>query len=292
MTVSRRLQPHVIGMILMACVGLVFATHDTVSKTLVATLPVVFVAWARYLSHTCLVGFILYAGKARALPRTRRPWLHVFRALCLTGDTLFFLYGLVHVPLAETTALIFLAPTFVTILSPMVFGTRMETTQWLSVIIGFIGVLAIINPQSDGFNLWYLSPLAAAFFFALYQILTQIAGETDAPSTSSFYVGAFATLLLSALVPFHWVDASMPEWTTLFALGGMGLCGHFLLSKSYRYASSAVLAPLGYLQIVFATLFGVLVFKTEPASSSMVGIALVLISGLLVYGRKRAAVTG
>jgi drug/metabolite transporter (DMT)-like permease len=286
MTVSTRIRPHVMGMILMGSVGLVFAAHDTLSKTLIMSLPVIFVAWVRYLIHSCIISTVVLAGKQRAFPKTQRPWLHLCRALCLLADSLTFMYGLTHVPLAESTALVFLAPAFVTILSPLVFGTRIDRSQWLPVIIGFVGVIVIINPQGQGFTPWLLFPLATAFFFALYQILTQLAGEKDSASTSSFYVGVFSTLILTVLMPFYWAEASPVQWGQLFVLGGLGLAAHFLISKSYSYASSAVLAPLGYLQIVFATLFGIVVFADYPPASSIIGIALVLLSGLLVYARK------
>lgn len=287
-----RVQPPMLGMILMAMVGLVFAAHDTLSKSLIMALPVIFVAWVRYLFHSCLVTAILVSSKPRALPRTQRPWLHLARAACLLADSLTFLYGLTHVPLAESTALVFLAPAFVTLISPLVFGTRIERSQWLPIIIGFVGVLIIINPRSEGFTPWLLFPLATAFFFALYQILTQLAGESDSPTTCSFYVGVFSTLILTLLVPFHWAQASLRQWALLAILGSLGLCAHYLIAKSYRYASSAVLAPLGYLQIVFATLLGMLVFAAYPPTSSLWGIGLVLLSGMLVYWRRARVPVG
>ena len=278
----------VVGMWLMACVALVFASHDAISKTLILALPVIFVAWVRYLVHTGLVTAVILRGKQPGGFHTRRPWLHVLRACCLLGDSLTFLFGLTHVPIAESTALVFLAPAFVTLLSPLLFGIRATRYQWVSVIVGFIGVLVIINPASDAFSLWMLFPLASAFFFALYQMLTQLAGTTDSPLVCSFYVGVFCTALLSAVVPFFWAWPDGLQGVLLVVLGGVGLCAHFLMAKSYRYASSAVLAPLGYLQIIFAVLYGVLLFGDRPSLWSVLGIALVCASGLVVYRRRPA----
>lgn len=288
MTVSTR-SSHVIGMWLMVGVAFVFATHDALSKSLIFVLPVIFVAWARYLIHTLLVTSVIIREKSRAAFHTKRPWLHLLRAVFLLGDSLTFLFGLTHVPLAESTALVFLAPAFVTILSPLLFGIRADRLQWVSVIVGFIGVLVVINPASDAFSLWMLFPVACAFCFAVYQLLTQLAGESDSPSVCSFYVGVFSTALLSLAVPFFWVSPSLSQWLMLLVLGSLGLSAHFLISKSYRYASSSVLAPLGYLQIVFATLYGVLFFGNYPALFSAAGMALICFSGLLVYGRRTAA---
>lgn len=266
----------------MAAVALVFATHDTLSKSLILSLPVLFVAWCRYLIHSGLVTALMLKSKGEKRFHTRRPWLHALRALCLLADSLSFLFGLTHVPLAESTALVFLAPAFVTLLSPLLFGIRANLYQWLSVIVGFVGVLVIINPASDAFSIWMLFPLATAFFFALYQLLTQMASHTDSPLVCSFYVGAFSTALLTTAVPFYWGYPSPAQWVALVVLGGMGLGAHFLLAKAYTYASSAVLAPLGYLQIIFAAGYGVVLFKNPPNLWSLAGMALICVSGLVV----------
>jgi drug/metabolite transporter (DMT)-like permease len=281
---------HVVGMWLMASVALVFASHDAISKTLILSLPVIFVAWARYLIHTVIVTSVILRGKRQAVFHSKRPWLHLLRAVCLLGDSLTFLYGLTHVPIAEATALVFLAPAFVTILSPLLFGIKADRAQWLSVWVGFIGVLVIINPASESFSLWMLFPLASAFFFAIYQLLTQLAGETDSPAVCSFYVGIFCTAILSVAVPFYWAEPDTVQWLLLLVLGGLGLSAHFLLAKSYVYASSTVLAPLGYLQIIFATVYGVLLFGGYPVMSSVVGMTLIFLSGLLVYGKRPAVI--
>ncbi|WP_296256271.1 MULTISPECIES: DMT family transporter [unclassified Pseudomonas] len=286
-------QRHVIGMWLMVGVGFVFASHDAISKTLILALPVIFVAWSRYLIHTLLVTAAILRDRRTDAFHTRRPWLHLLRAVFLLGDSLTFLFGLTHVPLAESTALVFLAPAFVTILSPLLFGIRADRLQWLSVIVGFIGVLVVINPGGDGFTLWMLFPLACAFCFAVYQMLTQLAGESDSPAVCSFYVGVFSTALLSLAVPFFWVAPSPSQWLLLVVLGSLGLSAHFLIAKSYRYASSSVLAPLGYLQIVFASAYGMVFFDSYPALSSAFGMALICLSGLLVYAKRiPAAVAG
>jgi drug/metabolite transporter (DMT)-like permease len=283
---------HVLGMWLMAGVAFIFASHDAVSKTLIMALPVIFVAWVRYLVHTGLVVAAIAVHRPPHGYRTRRPWLHFMRACALLADSLTFLFGLLHVPIAESTALVFLAPAFVTLLSPLLFGIKATRLQWASVVLGFCGVLVIINPGSESFSLWLLFPLASAFFFALYQMLTQLAGETDSASTCSFYVGIYCTAILSAAVPFFWVQPSAWQWLLLVGLGSMGLCAHFLMAKSYAYASSTALAPLGYLQIIFAAFYGMILFDNLPGMSSLLGMALIVVSGLLVYAAKASHMRG
>jgi hypothetical protein len=91
---------------------------------------------------------------------------------------------------------------------PFLFGIKATRLQWTSVVRGFYGVLVIINPGSESFSVWLLFPLASAFFFALYQMLTQLSGETDSASTCSFYVGIYCTAILSVAIPFFWVQLS------------------------------------------------------------------------------------
>lgn len=281
-----RPQSTIIGMWLMASVAFVFASHDAISKTLMLSLPVIFVAWVRYVVHAVLVSTAIATRGERKNFKTKRPWLHFLRAVVLLTDSLTFMYGLTHVPLGESTAIVFLAPAFVTLLSPILFGIKSSRGQWLSVIVGFIGVLVVINPGSDSFSLWMLFPLATAFFFALYLMLTQLAGEQDSPSACSFYVGVFSAGILSVAVPFFWVQPSMAQWLMLLTLGCLGLCAHYLIAKSYTYASSATLAPLGYLQIVFATIYGVVLFDATPTLSTGIGMLLIFASGMLVYGKR------
>jgi drug/metabolite transporter (DMT)-like permease len=100
-------------------------------------------------------------------------------------------------------------------------------------------------------------------------------------------VGVFCTLILSAIVPFYWADPDWLQLGLLLVLGGLGLCAHFLMAKSYRYASSSVLAPLGYLQIIFAVAYGILLFGNYPGTASMFGIGLIFLSGLMVYARRQ-----
>ncbi|MEG5263998.1 DMT family transporter [Pseudomonas sp. JDS28PS106] len=284
-----RPRSQIIGMWLMASVAFVFASHDAISKTLMLSLPVIFVAWVRYVVHAVLVSSVMAARGGGHHFKTKRPWLHLLRAVVLLIDSLTFMYGLTHVPLGESTAIVFLAPAFVTLLSPFLFRVRSGRAQWLSVIVGFIGVLMVINPASDSFSLYMLFPLATAFFFALYLMLTQLAGEQDSPAACSFYVGIFSAGMLSVAVPFFWVQPSTAQWVMLLILGCLGLCAHYLIAKSYTYASSATLAPLGYLQIAFATLYGIVLFDAAPMLSTGVGMLLIFASGMLVYGKSPAS---
>jgi drug/metabolite transporter (DMT)-like permease len=116
--------------------------------------------------------------------------------------------------------------------------------------------------------------------FCLYQLLTRKLAAHDSPTTSNFLAGLCNTVLMSALVPFFWQLPSLQHGLLMLALGGCGMTAHLLLTQAFRHAAPALLAPFGYCQIVFAGLLGLLVFTQVPDSTSLVGIAIICLSGL------------
>ena len=183
-------------------------------------------------------------------------------------------------PLAEATSVNFLAPVLVTALSVPLLKEHVTTGQWVAVVMGFIGVLVVVHPGGSMFTPAILFPFGSALGFCFYQILTRRVAAYDSPTTSNFFAGLCNTLVMTALVPFFW---KMPEWDHLLlmlALGGFGMSAHLLLTQAFRFAAPAMLAPFSYCQIVFAGLLGFVVFGQVPDHLSMVGIAIICLSGL------------
>lgn len=271
------------GIALICLAVLLFSTHDAVSKYLSAFYPIVMVVWARYVVHTLLmlVVFVPRTGLS-AVVRTRRPLLQLARALCLIGVSLLFTTGLRYIPLAEATAVMFLAPLLVTALSVPLLGEQVTRSQWAAVIAGFVGVLIVVRPGGALFSPAILLPLAAAFCFGCYQLLTRKLAATDSPTTSNFLTGIFNSLIMTALVPFFWTIPSFGHALFMVCLGTCGMLGHLLLTQAFKHASPALLAPFSYGQILFAGLFGYLIFDHSPDVYGVVGIGIICFSGLAV----------
>jgi len=268
-----------IGMMLLAT--LMFASHDALNKYLADFYPIVMVIWVRYLIHTVLMAIWFLPCSGFYVLHSKRPLLQVLRAFCLLATSLLFIAGLLFIPLAESTAINFLTPLLVTAFSAYFLNERVSLGQWLAVFLGFIGVLVIVHPGSTFFTPAILFPLGAALSFCAYQLLTRKLTEYDSGVTSNFFAGVQNTLIMTALVPFFWqLPNSLLHGLCMLALGGVGMFSHLALNKAFSYAAPALLAPFSYCTLVFATAIGWIFFEQWPASSSLLGIALICASGI------------
>ncbi|MEN1835088.1 DMT family transporter [Pseudomonas lijiangensis] len=274
-----------IGLILLAT--FLFASHDTLSKYLSGFYPIMLVVWARYLIHTLLMAFIFLPSAGLRVLRTKRPGIQILRALALLLTSLLFTTCLMYIPLAEATAVNFLAPLLVTALSVPLLKERVTRGQWLAVVVGFSGVLVIIHPGGELFTPAILLPLSSASCFAIYQLLTRLASSYDSPTTSNFFAGLFNTLLMSALIPFFWQTPELKHLPFLLALGACGMSAHLLLTQAFRVTAPAILAPFSYCQLVFAGLLGFMVFDHMPSINAQIGIVIICLSGLAAAWQQR-----
>jgi drug/metabolite transporter (DMT)-like permease len=276
------------GILLICLAVLLFASHDTLSKYLSGFYPIVMVVWARYVVHTLLMLMVFVPRSGfSAVVRTKRPGLQFLRAMCLIGTSLFFTTGLRYIPLAEATAVNFLAPLLVTALSVPLLGEHVTRRQWLAVLGGFAGVLNVIRPGGALFTPTIVLPLCSALCFGFYQLLTRKLTGIDSPTTSNFLTGIINSLIMSALLPFFWSTPSWPHAVFMIGLGTCGMLGHMLLTQAFRHAAPAMLAPFSYGQILFAGMYGYLIFDHTPDSYAIVGIAVICLSGLAVAFRQR-----
>lgn len=277
------------GMLLVLLATLLFASHDVLSKYLSGFYPVMLVIWVRYLMHTVLMMGIFLPQSGLRILRTRRPLLQVLRASCLLGTSMLFITGLQYIPLAEATAVNFLAPLLVTAMSVPLLKERVSTGQWIAVLAGFCGVLVIVHPGGELFTPAILFPLGSALCFGFYQLLTRKVAEVDSSTTSNFFAGIFNTLVMTAIVPFYWQWPTFWHGVLMLALGGCGMSAHLFLTQAFRHAAPALLAPFGYCQIIFAGMYGYLIFNHTPGVATLVGIAVICASGIAAAWLQRRA---
>ncbi len=268
------------GIALVVGATFLFASHDALSKFLGGIYPIVMVVWARYVVHTLLMAGIFLPKSGLNVLRTRRPVLQTLRALSLLSTSLLFTSGLQYLPLAEATAVNFLAPVLVTALSAPLLKERVTVGQWMAVVLGFIGVLVVVHPGGAMFTPAILYPFGSALGFCFYQLLTRILAAHDSPTTSNFYAGLCNTLAMSALVPFLLGGAALGPCPADAGPGGFGMTAHLLLTQAFRHAAPALLAPFSYCQIVFAGLLGLVFYSQVPDTLSLVGISVICLSGL------------
>lgn len=270
------------GVLLMLAAVFFFALLDATSKTLAATYPVPFLAWARYGVHCLLMVLFLGPRLGRGLVTTRRPALQVLRALLLVGVTASMMAALRAMPLAETTAVVFVTPLLVAILAGPWLGEKIGWQRLLTVGIGFLGVLLIARPGGE-LNLAGIAwALACAACYTVYQLLTRQLSPTENTLTMLFYTALVGTLAMTLATPwFGPIPAiSGRDWLLLCAMGLLGGSGHFLLIAAFRHAPASTLSPFLYVQLLWATLLGWLVFGHLPDAWAAAGMAIIAGSGL------------
>lgn len=270
------------GILLFLAALFLFAALDATAKYLSAFFAVPLLVWARYLVHFLIMLLAMAPGMGRAIVVTRRPWLMSLRALTLVGVTLLGQLALKTLPLAETTALVFVTPLLVALLAGPLLGEQVRLRTGLATLTGFAGVLLIARPGGALVGPGVAYALGAALCYAVYQILTRKLAATEHPTRLLFYTALVGTLAMSLVLPAYW-DGQLPtpaQSLLVVSLGLYGGIGHFLLIRAFREAPASTLSPLLYIQLIWATLLGWSVFEQFPDSLAIVGMLIIGASGL------------
>lgn len=261
---------------------LLFAALDATAKHLTAFLAVPLMVWGRYLVHLLIMLVTVAPSSGRDIVVTRRPGLMVLRGLLLVGVTLLGQLALRTLPLAETTALVFIAPLLVAILAGPLLGERVRPRAWLATVAGFAGVLLIVRPGGSLAGDGVACALGAALCYAGYQLLTRKLAATEPLLRLLFHTALVGTLAMLPVLPFAW-DGRLPtplQSLLIVLLGLYGGVGHFLLIRAFRETPASLLSPLLYMQLVWATLLGWLIFAQLPDLATTVGMLIIGASGL------------
>ncbi len=271
--------------------GLALSSVDACAKFLVQDHALLLVVWARYAGQLVVVTPFARHRAGSGFWRTRRPRLQLVRSALLFGATVCFFGGLRFLPLAEGSAITFLAPVFIVMLSGPMLGEEPTRARWLAVFAGFAGVLILMRPGSAVFSPAALLMVAAAMCNALYQVYTRKL-QDDSAYTTLFYSAVVGTLATTLALP--WVGIGPLDLRTLLLFGAAGLAagiGHYCLIVAYLRAPASMLTPFTYLQLVWATTYGYLIFHQLPDHLSFAGMAIVVAGGVLLARAERRNVT-
>jgi drug/metabolite transporter (DMT)-like permease len=281
------------GIALLLVALFLFALLDATSKHLSQTYSVPLLVWARYTLHFLMMVLFLAPSMRWQLVATERPVLQAVRGTLLVAVTGFAMAAFRIMPLAETTALLFITPLFVSLLAGPLLGERVGKLRWLAVCSGFAGTLLIARPGSSLSVTGIALTLTAAGCYSLYQIQTRLLSPTENTVTMLFYTALMGTIVMTLGLPWFWsgplpspVDALM-----IASLGLYGGTGHFLLIRAFRYASASTLSSFQYSQLIWATLLGWLFYNQLPDALSLVGMTIIAGSGLAVVVAERRRVT-
>ena len=278
---SRTLQ----GVLLQLLALALFVAMDSLLKVMVASYPVPQLMFLRFAVH---VVFVVLAVRifTGSLPwRSRAPLLQTLRSATLAGASASFIVALMHVPLADATAVMIAAPVLTVALAALWLGEKVSARRWLGVVIGLAGVMVAIRPPfltGEPLHWAMLLPLVTAVMNTFYQLLTRKLAAEDDPRTTFLHTSLAALALTALAQPFVWVAPAPSDLPWMLVLGLIGAAGHCLLVLAFARAPASVLAPMSYSQLVWAGLAGVLVFGDWPDGWTLLGAAVIAAGGVLV----------
>lgn len=285
------LSPAAAGIALAVLTALIFSALDALAKSLVAVYPPVQLVWARYAGQTAIV-FLILLPRLRSHLRTRYPREHAMRSVFQFGATALFFTALGQIGLAEATAIMEIAPVLITLGAALFLGERLGPRRLGGVLVALAGALIIVRPGMGVFSWAALLPVAAAVCYAGYAITTRKVGPDEPVLTALFYTALLGTAITSALMPWHWQPVAGWHWLGLAGLGGLGALAQFCMIRAYSLAEASVIAPFGYVGLLFATIWGYGLFGEVPDLWTGIGALVIVGAGLYVWHRETQAARG
>lgn len=275
------------GIALILTSTLFLGTSDVTAKYLSHTLPAIEIAWLRFLVFALIMVPAMIPGSPLFALKTGCFNLQITRGATLLGSSLFFISGLKFLPIAEASATAFVSPLFVTALSIVFLSEKVGVRRWIATAVGLFGVLVILRPGSGAFHLAALFPIVSALSWAGTLIMTRMMSGSERAITTMTYSSIVGLWILSLLVPYVWVT---PGWEAILLgilIGVSSTAGQWIVVLAFRYADASVLAPFQYIQLLWVSIFGFLLFSEVPDIWTITGAAFIIGSGLYTAHRER-----
>jgi drug/metabolite transporter (DMT)-like permease len=262
---------------------------DTICKLYTKEFQAVQIVWGYFvgINITLCIYFFIKGEKFSKLKETDRRILQIIRPGFLVCSISSLFVGLTYLPLAEATAIGFVAPLFITVLSVPILKEKVGMHRWSAVIVGLIGVIIIVRPGGSFWHLVSIMPLIGALFFALFQILTKLLSTTEKTHTTLFYTGLGGLGWSSLIMPFVWVTPTPIHILVFVATGILGALAHLCMINAFDYAEASLLAPYNYTKLLWVSVFGYFVFDDIPSFEMWVGALVIVSAGLYVLYREK-----
>ena len=230
--------------------------------------------------------FVIPRERLNNFYKTKRAGLHFLR--CVSGliALIAIFIALRKLPLATVVSISFAAPIFTTIFSIFLLSEKVGIFRWLAVVIGFIGILIITEPGISQLNIYYIFPIIFCLGLSYVAITIRQLSTSEPVWLISFYFSLSITLLSLMTIPQGWVMPNFNHFILLSLIGIFGGVANLWLSQSYKYSEVSLVTPLKYLALVFAIIFGYLIWGEIPTIKTLAGAFLVIISTLIIFRRE------
>lgn len=284
------------ALLLMSIAMLMVPVMDIIAKYLALSLPPLEITFGRFSFQllVCLV-IALVSGDLRRL-RSRRPFVNLLRGFLLSSAVLCFFTAVKFMSVATAISIFFVEPMILTILAAVILKEKIGIRRCGAILIGLAGALLILRPSFEEIGWVSLLPLCTAALFALYLLLNRLYAGADGLLAIQFSAGVAGSVVLGAALlagtalghqDYAFVSPTTSEVGLMAVIGIISFVGHGLVVMAFQRGEATLLAPLQYLEIVSATLFGYLVFNDLPDGPTWMGITLIVASGLYIAQRER-----
>ena len=274
------------GILMMLIAVFLFSVLNVLVKITAADYPLTQVTFFRNAFALIPVAAMVMAQGGMASVRTQRPLGHLGRAcIGLVSMTLMF-WSFHLLPMADAQALNFAAPLFLTALSVPFLGEKVGIHRWSAVAVGFIGVLVMVRPGADVLQLGALVALGAALSQSLAMIFIRQLSRSESANTIVFYFTLIGTVLSALTLPFAWRTPGLWDLGLLILAGLIGGMAQLFMTRAYSLAPASVIAPFTYAAIIWAVLFGWMLWGDVPGWHVTLGASVVVASGCYILHRE------
>ncbi|VIO67357.1 DMT family transporter [Bradyrhizobium ivorense] len=272
-----------IGLMLLSI--FMFSFGDAMGKFLVATYSVGQLLWLRACAALLVLLPMVWKQRADFL-HLERPWLQLLRVTLSTLEVAAFFLATIYLPLADVITYYLAGPIFVTAMSGLVLGEHIGWRRWTAILVGFCGVLIALRPSAQTISWPAMIALGGSLSFAVLMLVTRSLRSTpDIVLATSQFGGTF--LLGAVLSPIGWVTPSAGSLMLFFAAGLVSVAALLCVNRSLKLAPASVVVPYQYSMIVWAVIFGFVVFGDVPSWATIVGAAIIIAAGLYIFVREQ-----
>ena len=280
-----------IGIGLMILAMFLFSLSDAMAKWLIGGYALAQVLLIRCAAGVALMAPMIWREGPRNIIAAPRPGLQALRVLLSAADVAGFYWAVRYLPLADVMTFFMATPIYAAALSWLILGEKTDWRAALAILAGFIGVLIALNPAGASFGWPALVAFGASLGYTFLSMLTRVLRGTSDTSLAAWQLAGLA-LMSAIFAPPHWTTPGWFDLSLMIATGALSLIAHLSINRAYKLGEVSVLAPYNYTAIIWALLFGWIVFKDAPGTGMLIGSAIIIASGLYLFYLQRRQFRG
>ena len=284
-----------------------FSIQDSLIKYIFEDTALYELYFGRTLTALILLAIYLKITSQKLVMKTYYPLLTTVRVICFFFGFSFFYISLTYMSLAMANALFFSSPFFISILAIVFLGEKVGIRRWLAIIVGFLGVYIVLNPNFENFDYTKLAPVACALFYAISMTITKITSNKDSVYSQMFhlYIGAIGISIIFFIftgtgqfntfsdptlqfILREWFTNPTYSWPFIIIMGLVASLSFYFVFSAYSIASPSVVSLFEYSLIIWAIIIGYLLFNDIPTARTFIGVALIIGAGVYIYIREKA----